>query len=255
MHRDTYLRCQSRRREPLRLHEFLEKNLTRVHGSLHDVLNTSYVRQCQGPSEARGPLAGSTIQEAERDGELPKKLALELPGILAWSVRGCLEWQKAGLSTPAAVNEATGTYRSENDALGEFFRLSVRFESDVSLARKDLREAYESFCRENGNEPLGAKRFSGRLRERGVREGSVRKGQSVVNGWKNVRLLTDAERATATNWGGTPAVVHTNGSHVEPTPSPDNYEPARDDDDAPRAEMSQDTLSDWLATQGIRPKE
>ena len=196
-----------------------------------------------------------TIPEAERDGELPKKLALELPGILAWSARGCLEWQKAGLSTPAAVNEATGTYRSENDALGEFFRLSVRFESDVSIARKDLREAYESFCRENGNEPLGAKRFSGRLRERGVREGSVRKGQSVVNGWKNVRLLTDAERATATNWGGTPAVVHTNGSHVEPTPSPDNYEPARDDDDAPRAEMSQDTLSDWLATQGIRPKE
>ena len=83
----------------------------------------------------------------------------------------------------------------------------------------------------------------------------MRKGQSVVNGWKNVRLLTDAERATATNWGGTPAVVHTNGSHVEPTPSPDNYEPARDDDDATRAEMSQDTLSDWLATQGIRPKE
>src|SRR3990167_1056257 len=34
-----------------------------------------------------------TIPEAERDSKLSSKLRGELPGILAWAIRGCLEWQ------------------------------------------------------------------------------------------------------------------------------------------------------------------
>lgn len=34
-----------------------------------------------------------TIPEADRDRDLPEKLREELPGILAWAVRGCLDWQ------------------------------------------------------------------------------------------------------------------------------------------------------------------
>ena len=45
----------------------------------------------------------------------------ELPGILAWAVRGCLAWQEAdSLREPAAVVEATQGYRDEMDTLAQF---------------------------------------------------------------------------------------------------------------------------------------
>jgi len=37
-----------------------------------------------------------TIPEPERDRHLLKKLKEELPGIMAWAVRGCLEWIENG---------------------------------------------------------------------------------------------------------------------------------------------------------------
>jgi P4 family phage/plasmid primase-like protien len=115
-----------------------------------------------------------TIPEAEQDKELPDKLRGELPGILAWAVRGSLEWQRNGLRAPNEVRSATDAYRSENDVLGQFFRLHLVFERDAKVSRKDLRNSYEAFCVENGIEPLGAKRFTSRLREQGVTETTMR---------------------------------------------------------------------------------
>ncbi len=141
-----------------------------------------------------------TIPEAERDPQLPQRLRAELAGVLRWAVEGCLAWQKRGLNEPRAVREATANYREENDVLGEFFRLQVTFVSGSSIPRKDLREAYETFCKESGMEPYGAKRFASRLREKSVKETTVRRGTSVVNGWSGVRLATDAEREAAAQW-------------------------------------------------------
>ncbi len=148
-----------------------------------------------------------TIPEADRDRGLPEKLRAELPGILAWAVRGCLAWQARGLEAPSVVTEATNAYRAENDGLGEFLRLAAVFAGDVTMPRRDLREAYEAYCTENGAEPLGAKRFAGRLRERGVSETTVRKGTSVVRGWRGVRLASEAEQVAASAW--------TERSHVD----------------------------------------
>ena len=53
-----------------------------------------------------------TIPEHERDHELSNKLKAEWPGILAWMLEGCLEWQKIGLSPPEIVRAATDNYLS-----------------------------------------------------------------------------------------------------------------------------------------------
>ena len=58
-----------------------------------------------------------TIPPAERDDSLPEKLKAELPGILAWMVQGCLDWQKQGLAPPAAVTFATEAYLEAEDAV------------------------------------------------------------------------------------------------------------------------------------------
>jgi putative DNA primase/helicase len=53
------------------------------------------------------------IPDEEQDKELPRKLRVESPGILAWCVRGCLEWQRHGLAEPDEVKAATKKYRIE----------------------------------------------------------------------------------------------------------------------------------------------
>src|SRR5215204_3298752 len=55
------------------------------------------------------------------DPKLPAKLREELPGVLAWAVRGCLEWVEGGLGSAAAVEAATAAYRAETDVIERFF--------------------------------------------------------------------------------------------------------------------------------------
>jgi putative DNA primase/helicase len=58
-----------------------------------------------------------TIPPEERDDQLAEKLKLELPGILAWMLEGCLDWQEQGLTAPQIVTEATAEYLQDEDAL------------------------------------------------------------------------------------------------------------------------------------------
>ena len=59
-----------------------------------------------------------TIPEEERDKRLLQKLKDELPGILAWAVEGCLEWQQYGLGMPEEVKQAVKEYRLNRISCG-----------------------------------------------------------------------------------------------------------------------------------------
>jgi putative DNA primase/helicase len=52
--------------------------------------------------------------------DLDQQLKKESSGILAWLVRGCLEWQRCGLKPPKEVLEATEQYRRNEDLLADF---------------------------------------------------------------------------------------------------------------------------------------
>lgn len=58
--------------------------------------------------------------EKKRDKNLIENLKAEAPGILAWLVRGCLEWQKHGLNPPAQILKTTAAYRFNEDILARF---------------------------------------------------------------------------------------------------------------------------------------
>jgi len=52
--------------------------------------------------------------------KLPAQLKAERSGILAWAVRGCLEWHLIGLNPPDSVTIATADYRNSEDIFGRF---------------------------------------------------------------------------------------------------------------------------------------
>ena len=58
--------------------------------------------------------------DPDAEPSLLETLRAELPGILAWAVRGALAWRERGLGSPDAVMAATATYREESDPLGDF---------------------------------------------------------------------------------------------------------------------------------------
>lgn len=153
-----------------------------------------------------------TVSDEQRDTQLPEKLRAELAGILSWALRGCLEWQRQGLDDPAEVKNATAAYRDQSDPLREFFASYCVFGNDERIPRLHLREAYAAYCDENGAEPLGARRFAEGLRQRGVTDIGVRHHTKVMNGWRGVRLLTDAERERK----------YLVGSNTEKVPKNDN---------------------------------
>ena len=58
--------------------------------------------------------------ERRADLGLRERLEGEASGILAWLVRGCLEWQRIGLAPPEKVRAAIQRYRQEEDILQDW---------------------------------------------------------------------------------------------------------------------------------------
>jgi putative DNA primase/helicase len=95
----------------------------------------------------------AVISESDKDPELGDKLKDEAPGILATLVRGCLEWQQDGLTTPKAVLEASASYRDEQDTFKDF--LDYIADGNFVMTPSALRDTYNHWVRENTSD--GAK--------------------------------------------------------------------------------------------------
>jgi putative DNA primase/helicase len=108
-----------------------------------------------------------TIPISERDPDLPAKLAAERAGILAWAVRGCLDWQREGLAEPEEVTAATDEYRDEMDTLGEFLAGHCIEGSAYTTRAADMLKAYSSWCYDAGEKQIGQRRLGKALSERG----------------------------------------------------------------------------------------
>jgi putative DNA primase/helicase len=124
------------------------------------------------------------IPPAERDGHLDKKLSAELPGILAWAVRGCLDWQeKGGLQEPDAVRQAIEVYRSEEDSLGRFIAECCWANREAKVAAGALFDSYSKWSGDKFMTPQG---LGKKLKEKGY---SQSRGHNGVRFWEGIGLI------------------------------------------------------------------
>ena len=132
------------------------------------------------------------ITEEEKDGDLPAKLNTELPGILAWAIKGCLDWQFSGLSEPASVTHATREYRADMDIIGGFLEDRCRLTEGHTARASDLFAAYREWAKTTGNDPVSQQLFGRRLSDRGLEQ---RKTSGGTRSWDGISLLGDQETA------------------------------------------------------------
>jgi len=143
------------------------------------------------------------VPEGERDAKLADKLRAELPGILAWAVRGCLAWQRDGLGVSAKVKEATADYREESDRLGPFLAECCQTEPAAVVSRAAIYLHYVEWSKAQGERwPMSDKSFAEALRGRGIDEHWTHNANSKrCRGWRGIALAGNTGNTSHPDFG------------------------------------------------------
>ena len=138
----------------------------------------------------------SAIPEADRDPGIKYALMNDpeaQKALLAWLVRGCLDWQqhgggREGLAPPESVKALTNAYRAKQDALGEWWDDMLATVAELNegafVATKMLRHNYEQWCHENGARPVQSRRFAAYLESKSL--SNTRAGGD--RGWLGINM-------------------------------------------------------------------
>jgi len=89
--------------------------------------------------------------QKKRNAGLREKLKEEASGIAALIVRGCLEWQRDGLSPPSIVTSATEEYRMDEDTITQFVEECCIVTSGSDVKAADIYKAFAAWYQENIN--------------------------------------------------------------------------------------------------------
>lgn len=133
-----------------------------------------------------------TIPQEDRDSRLTEKLRAEFPGILAWAIRGCLEWQQHGLNPPAIVLNATADYLAGEDAIGRWLDDDCTRDQELWTSGAALFLDYKSWCERTGEKPRSPKTLTQALEGRGI----LQKRTSAARGFAGIGLRVGMTHVT-----------------------------------------------------------
>jgi putative DNA primase/helicase len=145
-----------------------------------------------------------TIPLNERDLKLGNKLKAEWPGILAWAIDGCLEWQRRGLAPPTAVRSATESYLEAEDARAAWLKQEYELDGTAWSGSTALFLSWKRFADIAGEFPGSEKKLSQYLIDRAGALG-IRKepGPNNLAGFVGLRPKRPLD-AAAGDTGGAP---------------------------------------------------
>jgi putative DNA primase/helicase len=104
--------------------------------------------------------------EHKADKGLKDTLKKEAAGILAWLVRGFLEWRRDGLTRPAKVTEATAAYRESEDLLAAFIADTCIVQDSAMVKASELYRAYADWCKSGNASPMWRNTFAEKMKQR-----------------------------------------------------------------------------------------
>ncbi len=122
--------------------------------------------------------------EHPRDAKLGETLRGEQSGILAWLVRGCLDYQRDGLNPPESVRMATQEYRAGEDTLAQWQAERCFVGANAEMKAADGYADYRQWAADNGLTPMSGTVFGKRMSKRFKKE---KRGTMVYLG---IGLLT-----------------------------------------------------------------
>ncbi len=124
--------------------------------------------------------------ERRADKYLRQKLLNDAPAILAWAVRGCLQWQAQGLKPPPAVIDASKEYRRDEDLIGHFIDDCCYESKGSETLAKDLYDCFKKWWESNiSRKALSQKKFGGMLGKK------FRRSKSGTCRYFDIELLGD----------------------------------------------------------------
>jgi putative DNA primase/helicase len=112
------------------------------------------------------------IPPEERDPHLADRIiAQESAGVLAWAIRGAVEYQEKRLSVPESCRLALEEYREDVDLLGDFIKecLIPGLDESITTPVSRIYEAYQAWCFRSGiRQPMVVNDLSAALTERNM---------------------------------------------------------------------------------------
>ena len=139
--------------------------------------------------------------EVGTEPNLMASLVAELPGILAWAVRGAKAYLAQGLPpVPTAWQQATASYRGEQDVVAAFLADCTEFVLGEAVGATLLYEAYRAWSIEEGRTSVSQTDFGTRVL---CRDGVSRRPMGKANRKHYVGLRLQGVAANVTTIGET----------------------------------------------------
>jgi putative DNA primase/helicase len=104
------------------------------------------------------------ILAKDRDPHLADKLRAEWPGIMAWMVKGCLDWQRKGLAPPKIIVDATAEYLDAEDTIQQWINDRCIVGKNHWVAFDQLFASWKSWAEERRLFVISSTRFQERLK-------------------------------------------------------------------------------------------
>lgn len=95
-----------------------------------------------------------TIPPEQHNPDLVGTLLSKGDGILAWALKGCLDYQKIGLHPPACVKRLTETHLHAADPVDRFIQERCEVGNSLSIGNSELYASWRSWIMEEDEYPL-----------------------------------------------------------------------------------------------------
>ena len=128
-----------------------------------------------------------TFTEAQKDPEMPAKLAAETPKILGWAIKGYIKFQEClardkGIRKPQCIEEALSNYRNEMDVINAWINSRCENFGGYQTRASELFEDYKNWAKDDNEYLMPNTKFGQELVKKGYKK--IRKS----DGWYYIGL-------------------------------------------------------------------